>query len=182
MKKHLTEFLRRGARVVFLVAGLIARADDARNFEALVIRVHDGDTMTVKREDGTQTTIRLATVDAPELRQPGGAEAQRWLAAQTLALHVRVQWVNGDRYGRTVALIFRAQTNIALDAVKNGHAWVYRAYIGFLNARDRTEILEAETTARKTKTGLWSESKPLEPWIWRSLSRAHQALPVPDAP
>lgn len=45
-----------------------------------VIAVHDGDTITLQNESGYKK-IRLAGIDAPELKQPYGAESRAALRA-----------------------------------------------------------------------------------------------------
>ena len=75
---------------------------------ATVVSVGDGDTMRV-REGGRQLTIRLACIDAPEIAQkPYGARAREPL--QQLApvgSEVALQIQTRDRYGRSVAEVFR---------------------------------------------------------------------------
>jgi endonuclease YncB( thermonuclease family) len=73
--------------------------------------VGDGDTLRVG--DGVQQlTIRLACIDAPEIAQaPHGArprELLQRLAPVGAEVSLRVQ--TKDRYGRTVAEVFRGRT------------------------------------------------------------------------
>ena len=46
-------------------------------------------------------------------------------------------------------------------------AWVYRAYLKELSKEDRATYLEAEAQSKVTPVGLWKDSNPVEPWIWR---------------
>lgn len=50
-----------------------------REFLGQVVKVKDGDTIEVQ-DDGSTTTIHLAGVDAPEMRQALGGEATRFTA------------------------------------------------------------------------------------------------------
>ena len=112
---------------------------------ATVISVGDGDTLTVT-DAGRRTTIRLACIDAPESAQrPYGTQSRA--ALQDLApvgATVTVQGSKKDRYGRTVAEILRGGTNVNLELVQQGDAFVYRQY---LSACDRNAYLSAEKQA-----------------------------------
>ena len=171
-QRHVSRYRRAMKHPIFF-AGLAqflflcAWADDDSNFHATVIHVHDGDTLTVARDDGKHVTIRLACVDAPELSQPGGTEARRYLERGTLALIVTVRAGTPDRYGRLAAHIWRGQTHINLDLVKQGEAWVYRDYLHALDAKTRDSFFDAERNATKTKRGLWAAPNPVPPWLWR---------------
>jgi len=70
--------------------------------EGQVIAVHDGDTITVLDADKKQHKIRLAGIDAPELKQAFGTRARQNLATLVHQQDVRVEWDKTDRYRRTV--------------------------------------------------------------------------------
>ena len=131
-----------------------------------MVSVGDGDTLTVS-EGGRRATIRLACIDAPESAQtPYGGRARASL--QTLApvgASVTVQGSTRDRYGRTVAEIFRGKTNVNLELVRRGDAFVYRQY---LRDCDRNGYLSVEKQAESTRRGVWSAPGGItRPWDWR---------------
>lgn len=133
---------------------------------ASVLSVGDGDTLTVS-EAGRRTTIRLACIDAPESAQrPYGGQSRT--ALQVLApvgATVTVQGNMKDRYGRTVAEILRGNTNVNLELVRRGDAFVYRQY---LSGCDRNAYLSAEKQAESARRGVWSVSGGItRPWDWR---------------
>ncbi len=133
---------------------------------ATVVSVGDGDTLTVS-EGGRRATIRLACIDAPESAQtPYGSRARASL--QTLApmgASLTVQGSTRDRYGRTVAEIFRAGTNVNLELVRRGDAFVYRQY---LRGCDHNAYLPAEKQAESARLGVWSVPGGINrPWDWR---------------
>jgi endonuclease YncB( thermonuclease family) len=133
---------------------------------ATVVSVGDGDTLTVS-DGGRRVTIRLACIDAPESAQnPYGGIARATL--QTLAPvggSVTVQGNTRDRYGRTVAEIFRVGTNVNLELVRRGDAFVYRQY---LSGCDRNAYLSAEKQAESARRGVWSTPGGItRPWEWR---------------
>ncbi len=56
--------------------------------------------------------------------------------------------------------------------VAAGQAWDYVKYVP-----DDTALLEAETQARRLKTGLWSGSHiMIAPWNWRQKSKEERDL------
>ena len=145
----------------FSVIFIPALANPAR-----VISVGDGDTLTVNLAGG-RTTIRLACIDAPESAQsPYGAESRA--ALQSLApvgATVKIQGNKKDRYGRTVAEIVRGSTNVNLELVRRGDAFVYRA---FLSRCERNAYMSAEKQAESARRGVWSVSGGItRPWDWR---------------
>jgi endonuclease YncB( thermonuclease family) len=77
-----------------------------RTFDALVVRIADGDTLEVvpagQRE---RLRVRLEGVDAPELGEVFSRDAQTFLRRLLFDQRVRVSGRDVDRYGRLVARI-----------------------------------------------------------------------------
>lgn len=127
-----------------------------------VIRVTDGDTITVKSSFGKEK-IRLAQIDAPEtshfgsIPQPFGKESSAFLRHLVSNKNVRVDVEAIDQYGRNVGTVFIDGTNVNREMVKNGYAWVYRQY-----AHDES-LLELEKSARAGRMGLWMLDNPIYP-------------------
>jgi micrococcal nuclease len=89
------------------------RPEEERRFydvPAMAVSVVDGDTIQVRRPDGTDERVRYAgAIDAPERCEPAGAEATRLNAALTdqQAVTLRVDTLNErDRSGRLLAYVF----------------------------------------------------------------------------
>lgn len=131
-------------------------------YEAKVVGISDGDTLTVLRAGNIQAKIRLHGVDAPESGQDYGAIARRHLGGLVHGKTVRVEPIETDRYGRTVARVYLGGELISLRMVKDGMAWWYAKY-----APGDVSLRDAEQAARKAKVGLWAGSKPIPPWEWR---------------
>ena len=130
-----------------------------------VLSVGDGDTIQVSRGEDTQT-IRLACIDAPEMRQPtyGELAKQQLQALLPVNTVVSLRPVDTDRYGRLVAEIFRSDGNVNLSLVSSGHAVVYRQYLGNCNAET---YLNAEAIAQQNGLVFWSQANPMMPWDFR---------------
>ncbi len=158
----------------------VSRAAERRlPFEALVIRVVDGDTLVVKHAaDDLEERIRLAQIDAPESKQPHGPEARQALDDLVSGRVVRVEPITRDRYGRWVAEIHLGSQHINSRLVADGHSWVYRRY-----AVDPS-LDRLEDEARSARLGLWGLTEPerLPPWVWRASRReaARHATKSPE--
>jgi endonuclease YncB( thermonuclease family) len=124
-------------RPLALILILIALPAWGAEYTARVVKIADGDTITVLRDDNTQERVRLASIDAPERGQPYGTRAKDALAGLVFDQDVRVEVVDVDRYGRTVGTVWvdnlkRAGTawvvdvNVNAEMLRQGYAWVYR--------------------------------------------------------
>ena len=127
-----------------------------------VVRVADGDTLSVLDKHNTQYKVRLHGIDTPERNQRYGKSAWNALSAMVSGKTVGVVVLGKDSYGRTDGTVYLDGTNINLAMVAAGHAWWYRYY-----APDDRPLQAAENAARAKKLGLWAEPDPLPPWDWR---------------
>jgi endonuclease YncB( thermonuclease family) len=155
------------ACVVSIVAHLaaLARGAEPITLAGVVTRVKDGDTLVV-RSNGRDYTIRLAEIDAPEKRQPGGLNARVFLEAQAFGKQAIVTQETIDRYGRIVGHVVIAGQDMSARLVQFGHAWQYVAY------SKSAKLAELEAEARDKKRGLWAaQEKPIPPWEWRRRDR-----------
>ena len=143
---------------------------------ATVVSVGDGDTMRVR--DGSRLlTIRLACIDAPEIAQkPYGARARE--ALQKLApvgSEVALEVQTTDRYGRSVAEVFRGGENLNLAMARQGAAFAFRKYLGQCNS---LRYLSAESEAEFRGAGVWATPGGItRPWDWRAESRGTHLRP-----
>ena len=70
--------------------------------EGRVVRIADGDTLTVLDADQVQHRVRLAGIDAPEKAQPFSERSKQNLARLVAGKAVEVRWHTWDRYGQVV--------------------------------------------------------------------------------
>lgn len=132
----------------------------------LVIKVADGDTLTIRDAQGTKHKIRLYGIDTPEYDQPHYEEAKNALFRLVSHEGVGIDIKDTDSYGRTVGTVYVGGTNVNLEMVRRGHAWWYKRY-----ARLNSDLREAQEHAKGFQLGLWAESNPTPPWEWRRKSR-----------
>jgi endonuclease YncB( thermonuclease family) len=150
----------------------------AASFQARVVSIADGDTITVLDADKRRIKIRLYGIDCPEKGQPFGTRARQATADAVMGKDVGIRPVDTDRYGRTVALVSapgREMLNGWL--VRTGMAWVYMQHCKRADICGRLRELERE--ARESKSGLWADKEPVPPWVWRKARKARSAGHLP---
>ena len=112
-----------------------------------VIRVADGDTITILDPSNTQLKIRLNKIDAPEKSQAFGQRSKQHLSDIVFGKSVTVTWDETDRYGRILGTVWLDGRDINLQMVRDGLAWHYKRY-------DSTPVYaQAETDARASRRG-----------------------------
>lgn len=146
--------------VVAFVLLLAVSANAYADFEGQVVKVADGDTVTVLH-NREQVRVRLGSIDAPEKRQAFGTRSQQHLSALVFGRTVRVVEDGKDRYGRTIGVLHVQGVNVNREMVRAGMAW---AYTDYLNDR-LMPVLEIQ--ARVSGTGLWRDPRPVAPWQFR---------------
>lgn len=154
--------------VFVLAATFCVRADIV---SGKVVRVADGDTITVLDEQMQQHKIRLAGIDAPERRQAFGQRSREFLASLVAAQQVEVETEKTDKYGRSVGKVLLQGRDVNLAVVAAGLAWHYKEYESEQSPSDRMLYANAEQEARKLRKGLWVDPYPEAPWDWRHNGR-----------
>ena len=136
----------------------------AETLKGRVVKVADGDTITVLDVANVQHRIRLDKIDAPEKSQPFGDAARKHLAAFVAGKDVEIEWTKKDKYGRILGTIWAmipVRTDVNLQMVKDGFALHYKQF-------DNTQsYAAAETAARMAKRGLWKDPAPITPHEFR---------------
>jgi endonuclease YncB( thermonuclease family) len=134
-----------------------------QRISGVVTSVHDGDTITVLGE-----SIRLASIDAPELDQAYGPSSRTHLAAMVWGQSVTVTYAQKDLYDRVVGTVFKSDcSQVNLNQVASGAAWYYEAYKCEIDLRQRQAYAAAQAAARTVKKGLWA-TPAVAPWVHRN--------------
>ena len=131
----------------------------------LVVAVGDGDSLTVRcgaTGANLPTKVRIAAIDAPELRQAYGHSARQQLVQLCLKRRARIEPLGTDAYGRTVANVRCGQTDVASEQVRSGLAWVAPSY-----ASGHPHLPALQREARSHQRGLWAQRRPMPPWTYR---------------
>ncbi len=132
-----------------------------------VVRVADADTLTILGSDNKRYKIRLQGIDAPEKKQNYGLLCKDKLSAQVLNRRVDVEAHKKDRYGRIVAKVISNGNDLALEMIRQGCGWHYKAYADEQGWWDRRQYAAAEKQARNQRLGLWRDARPEAPWDFR---------------
>jgi endonuclease YncB( thermonuclease family) len=148
-----------------------AGAPGQQTLSGRVVRIADGDTITVLDAGNTQHRIRLQGIDAPESRQDFGAQAKKKLSGLIFGKDVEVIYEKTDQYGRLVGKILLDGRDINLEQVRSGMAWHYKEYEREQSTEDRELYARAEDEARSARRGLWLDTNPLEPSEFRRAER-----------
>jgi endonuclease YncB( thermonuclease family) len=159
--------MRAGVCAALLLLASVVACAAPQSITGTVKRVFDGDSMIV-RAGGRDIEVRLAEIDTPEKGQPYADTSRKALQGMVLRKKVRLQVLDEDQYGRTVARVYRLPDEAWINAemVRRGHAWVYRRHV-----RDKS-LYDVEREAKARQAGLWAlpEAQRTPPWEWR---RAH---------
>jgi micrococcal nuclease len=135
----------------------------AAELEGVVVAVPEGDALEVLH-DGTVFLIRLQDVDAPEIGQPYGKEAQVFVESLALGKRAKVSTVGPLRAGTSHkgTMTLASGFNLSHELLKAGLAWWDR-----LAAAGNDSLWKLEREARTEHRGLWEDEDPIPPWEWR---------------
>lgn len=141
----------------------LAGSAQAYEITGKVIKVADGDTVTIMTAEYAKHKIRLYGIDAPEDGQPYGFQAKQLLSKLIAGQSVTADCIEKDRYNRDVCTIYKGSVDINATMVASGGAWVYRKYY------KGTAYFTYEKQAKDNRRGLWktSEAQRISPSDWR---------------
>ena len=148
----------RRSRYVAALAALLLIASTPAEAALKVVKIYDGDTITMA--DGLK--VRLLQIDAPELAE-GECYADKAkatlvsLLSKKGAITLKADPISAsfDRYGRALRYIFVGKVNVNLEMVKQGAAapYFYQGEKGKYSAA----MLKAAEAAKYYKVGLWKD-------------------------
>ncbi|MFT3994838.1 MAG: thermonuclease family protein [Dysgonomonas sp.] len=125
-----------------------------------IVKVQDGDTVTLLDNNNTQHKIRLHGIDAPETGQPYGNKSKEHLSGLIADKNVTVDVKGKDQYKRILGVIYLGDTNINAEMIRSGYAWSYKY------SKDKYYI-KLQEKAKEQKKGLWKDKNAVDPWQWR---------------
>ena len=134
------------------------------SWEAVALSIWDGNNLDISK-DGKIYRVILSTVMAPQRGQPYSKESRMALKNLVYGQKVQINVIRYDRYGRLIAEVKVSDKSINTEMVKLGMVWVYKRF------NDDESLIALEEIARKEKTGLWRDDKPVEPWDYRKNRR-----------
>ena len=132
-----------------------------------VIKVSDGDTITVLDSNNQKHKIRLKGIDAPESQQVYGDISTQSLSELVYDKEVLVTWDKKDKYYRILGKVIADGRDANYEQLKKGLAWYYKQYEKDLSDDDKQRYSEAEVLARNYGVGLWADANSIPPWEFR---------------
>jgi micrococcal nuclease len=148
--------------MILIALGAPLAVAAAAELKGSVVRISDGDTLTVRIE-GQDRAVHLDGIDAPELGQPYGKSARRSLRELCRGKDATVVERGKDDQGRLLASVRCGEVDVNAEQVRRGMAWVHLRYLPL-----GSPLYEFETNARLRGVGLWRAAEPVAPWEWRS--------------
>ncbi|MEQ8925564.1 MAG: thermonuclease family protein [Fulvivirga sp.] len=147
--------------ILFTLVVVIANAQTYdQDFTGKVVNVIDGNTFEIENEDGEVIQFMLSEVDCPEFGQTLSDEAKAFTEDLILKKKVQVELKGKDWLGNRLAIItLRNGTVLHEELLKEGLGWADR--------KASTASSTLESRAKAKKMGLWNESEPTPPWIYR---------------
>jgi endonuclease YncB( thermonuclease family) len=126
-----------------------------------VTNVIDGNTFELLAEDNESYKVVLYGVDSPELGQEYGDKAKKLLEKLILNKNITTKIQGKDRLGNRLGItLLDEKTDPRIELLEAGLAWT----------SERNALEELESVKEKAKEkgkGLWKESEPTPPWIYR---------------
>ena len=154
-------------KIIFLIFLFFSLVSLAEELIGKVIKVSDGDTITVLDSNNQKHKIRLKGIDAPESQQVYGDISTQSLAELVYDKEVVVNWDKKDKYYRILGKVIVDGRDANYEQLKKGLAWYYKQYEKDLNDEDKKKYSEAEEWARNYTEGLWADSHSIPPWEFR---------------
>jgi len=158
-------------KIAFAVLLLVSSLAHAGPYEGRVVGVSDGDSITVLDSAKRQHKVRLAGIDAPELKQAFGQASKRSLSALVFGKTVVVETEKRDRYDRQIGKVLVEGRDANLAQIEAGFAWHYKQYAAEQSDIDQRLYAEADADARASRRGLWQDRNPQAPWDFRRQQR-----------
>lgn len=115
------------------------------------VKFYDGDNITIIH-NGIKAQVRLACIDAPELKQAKGQTARKALKALVNNQPFELNILGRDRIGRFMAEIISDRGNINKLLVAQGYAEFYNP-----SGKGCEGYSEAEKNAQKQYLGIWAQ-------------------------
>lgn len=168
-----------------LAPGFPAAGGEAAPDSGTVVRVTDGDTVTIRFTGRVERRVRLIGVDAPEMDDPREDVAFRAFLSKRFAFHhlyrrdVRLTYDFSplDEHGRVLAYLWLGEETLFNDLViRQGYAAAFLKYPYRKDFQKRFRMAEAE--ARKENRGFWRQDPPATVFISEVRSHFGEVISV----
>lgn len=157
--------------MIFLAAAEIPTLAQDK-IHAMVREVIDGNTIMIESWDHEMYKILLHGIDSPEPGQEYATQSKRMLEQLLLKKPVTIIIHGKDRHGNRLGEItIEGAPDPQHELVKAGLAWT--------SEKSTDPVLEAlKEEARQKNIGLWKESDPTPPWVFRRQQTMSEAKSI----
>jgi len=164
-----------------------------KKFEAKVIEVHSGDSLTVLPEGGEPRRLFLASIKAPSIsrnekddHEPWAWESKEYVRRQAIGKKVKVELefqreieikrgeLQGTKRIMEFASIFIGKTNLAVSVLQKGYAKTSLSKFREDNSKYFEELMAADTLASTKKIAVYS-NKDAKIYRFIDTSKNHKA-------
>ena len=144
-----------------MTALMFSGLEVAKDVHGKVIAVIDGNTFQVRDQDKRIHKILLTGIDCPELDQEYGQEARKFLEKMILHKDVTIYDKGKDRLGNPLVEVkIKGVKDPRIELLKEGLAWPDEK-------NTRTDLEYLRESAQLRGKGLWKQSNPTPPWVYR---------------
>jgi endonuclease YncB( thermonuclease family) len=151
-----------------------APVDPRPDLAGKVVAIGDGDSITIMVDGRIEKRVRLFAIDAPEMNQPFGKQSKQNLSDLIYGRYVTIEVRGRDRYERFVGKVYLGEIDVNLEQIRSGFAWHYREFENQQSSADRIAYRDAESAARDSRSGLWTDQSPEPPWRHRKDERENR--------
>lgn len=137
-------------------------------FNGKVTKVHDGDSVHITPTGKKRVIIRLAAIDAPEIKQSHGINSRDYLRNMIMNKQVTARCNKVDKYQRQVCVVLNNGTDTNLEMLKAGQAWYYERFRDEQPRNEQRSYRKAASNAKKRQAGLWRDGTAIPPWEFRA--------------
>ncbi len=154
---------------------MASHAAPAKQMQARIALVNDGDTITVIDMAQKRHIIQMDGIDAPELEQPYGQASKKHLERRLLKKNVVIIWNKTTAEGVKIGKVLLNNGDINQLQIRTGSAWATGAITVNFSGSDKARYAAAQNLAKEKSMGLWRAGNAIPPWDWR---KDHQAKPA----
>lgn len=146
--------------IVFISLLFLSGCLATNRLTGYVIKVQDGDSMTVLMNEDNSVKVRLDGIDAPEIGQDFSQKSKKQLSDLVADKRVTIISKGEDQYGRLLGVVFVGKLNVNEEMVRLGLAWQYKY-------NKEPIYLALQEEAQQKRLNIWSAKNPIDPWQWR---------------
>lgn len=103
----------------------------------------------------------------PKSSSLSGKNQKKSLADLVYGKEVTVNWIKRDYHKRVVGKVMLNKTDVNLEQVKRGMAWVFKHFVNDPYSQDEADYVDAQEQAEDRRLGLWTQRDPIPPWEFR---------------